>query len=147
MTPIIRPATEGDSDKIAAILSAFIDETSWMPRVHTLEEDRNFGAFLIEKTDVHVAVVRDVVGFIACRETAVDALYVHADFRRQGIGSCLLNAAKSEMSSLDLWTFQANAAARAFYSVHGFTEGEMTNGDRNDEGLPDVFMTWDRKAT
>jgi Uma2 family endonuclease len=46
---------------------------------------------------------------------------------------------------LRLWTFQRNAAARAFYQAHGFVAQRMTGGD-NEEREPDVLYRWVRAA-
>lgn len=143
----IRNARPEDGQVIATILSDFIDETPWMVRIHTREEDRQFGANLIEKTDVWVADHGGVLGFIACRNNTVEALYVHTDHRGQGVGTELLKMAMNRFDDLGLWTFQANAGARRFYARNGFVEGEMTDGERNDENLPDVHMRWTGKAT
>ncbi len=43
---------------------------------------------------------------------------------------------------LGLWTFAADAGARAFYQCEGFAPVETTDGARNDEGLPDVRQAW-----
>jgi hypothetical protein len=40
-----------------------------------------------------------------------------------------------------LWTFVANAGARRFYAREGFVEARRTEGE-NEEGLPDVLLTW-----
>ena len=145
MTPGIRPATVGDTEAIAQILSDWIDETSWMPRVHTRDEDRGFGAYLLEKTDVTVAQDgAQVVGFLALRQPFVQALYVAAHARRRGVGRRLLTHAKAGQNVLELWTFQANDPAREFYASHDFQEVRRTDGDGNDENLPDILFRWRR---
>ena len=53
---------------------------------------------------------------------------------------------KSQIETLGLWTFQANLRAQAFYRQNGFVEDDRTDGDGNDEKLPDVHFTWVRKA-
>ena len=141
----IRPATVNDAPAIAKILSDWIDETAWMPRIHTREEDQGFGRFLLKKTDVVVAEVEgQVAGFLAQKANSIAALYLASDSRGQKIGSCLLARAKMGSSELTLWTFQANTAARAFYAAHGFVEVERTEGQGNDEKLPDVRCVWTR---
>ena len=42
--------------------------------------------------------------------------------------------------SLQLWTFQVNDRARAFYARHGFREVELTDGATNEEHEPDVRL-------
>jgi GNAT superfamily N-acetyltransferase len=140
----LRLARPDDALAIATILSDWIDETHWMPRIHTRTEDRGFGTFLIERTDVTVATVHagPIVGFLACRGGEVEALYVARENRGQGVGGALLAQARNAGGPLKLWTFQANGAARKFYRRAGFREIEFTDGAGNDEGLPDVRMMW-----
>jgi GNAT superfamily N-acetyltransferase len=69
--------------------------------------------------------------------------YVEPDAQRSGIGSALLEAAKTRRpAGLRLWVFQRNHAARAFYAQHGFAEVELTDGADNEEREPDVLLAW-----
>jgi len=141
----IEAASADDAPAIATILSGWIDETEWMPRIHTHEQDQGFGRYLIEVTEVAVARHRgQVVGFLARQGRDVQALYLARDARRKGVGSALLDHAKSQSDHLRLYTFQANHAARAFYAHHGFAEDHRTDGAGNDEKLPDICLTWER---
>jgi len=144
---MLRPATPEDAPAIAAILSDWVDRTEWMPRVHSLDEDRSFGTFLIDRTVVTVAEEEArVLGFLARREGQVEALYVREGRRGRGIGRALIDRAKAECDELGLWCFQVNAAARGFYARLGFSEDARTDGAGNDEGLPDVHLVWRRDA-
>ena len=138
----LAPATPDDADRLAAILSAWIDATDWMVRIHTPEEDRRFVAGLIAQGGVMVARDGEAVGFIDRAGATVRALYVAPDRRGEGVGKALLDHAKGEAETLDLWCFQANEGARAFYAREGFAEAGRTPGD-NDEGLPDVRLVWE----
>ncbi|MBA3262355.1 MAG: GNAT family N-acetyltransferase [Thermoleophilaceae bacterium] len=73
----------------------------------------------------------------------VEHLYVRPDAQRAGIGSALLDAAKSRRpTGLRLWVFQRNRGARAFYGRHGFAEVRLTEGVNNEEREPDVLLAW-----
>jgi ribosomal protein S18 acetylase RimI-like enzyme len=87
-----------------------------------------------------------VVGFIARDQAYVHALYVAETMRGQGVGSALLRNAKAGSDHLDLWTFQANLHAQKFYLGAGFSETERTDGQGNDEKLPDIRYQWQRAA-
>lgn len=141
----LRPARSTDAGKTAAILSGFIDDTDWMPRIHTRAEDVSFTADMIDRGWVTVAEQDSrVVGFSAREGEMVHALYVAAQARGQGCGAALLAAMQQETEKLTLWTFQANTRAQAFYARHGFVEVERSDGARNDEGLPDMRYVWTR---
>ena len=82
------------------------------------------------------------MGFIALYQNSIDALYIRNDQHGQGYGSTLIQYAQSMRDDLELWTFQENTPARRFYAKHGFSEVKFTDGSGNDEGLPDVCLTW-----
>lgn len=143
----IRRADHTDAGQAGEILSEFIDTTPWMPRIHTRAQDVGFAGMMIERGWVRVAEhAGRVVGFLAREDDVVQALYVRAGVRGRGVGAALLETEKMACHRLELWTFQANAGAQAFYRRHGFTEVERTAGARNDEHLPDIRFVWERAA-
>ncbi|WP_299141516.1 GNAT family N-acetyltransferase [uncultured Tateyamaria sp.] len=143
----IRPARSTDAGAVGGILSAFVDETPWMPRLHTRAEDIGFAGQMIDRGWVDVAETGgSVAGFAACDGETLHALYVTAAARRQGHGQALLLRVLDGCDRLTLWTFQANTGAQAFYAAHGFAEVERTDGAGNDEGLPDIKFIWKRET-
>lgn len=141
-------ATPLDAGRVGAILSGWIDETPWMPRIHTRAEDIAHASMLVDRGWVTVAQIADqVIGFIARDDAVIHALYVDASARSKGVGSALLGQAMQNAARLDLWTFQHNTSAQRFYERHGFDAVERTNGARNDEGLPDIRYQWQRTPT
>ena len=142
---IIRRASPADAPELARILTAWINETPWMPRLHTPEEDVRFLSRLVENDETLVADESGrPAGFITLRDHEVPALYVRSDARRHRIGHQLIDRAKTDRDRLGLWTFQANKGARAFYKSEGFLETVTTDGADNEENLPDVYLTWSR---
>lgn len=140
---VLRPAQPTDAGAVGAILSAFIDDTDWVPRVHTRAEDLSFAGHMIEQGWVTVAEQNGQVrAFSALKGAEVHSLYVAADAQGQGIGTDLLTHMQAKANTLTLWTFQANTGAQRFYLRHGFTEVERTDGSGNDEGLPDIRYDW-----
>ncbi|WP_299153272.1 GNAT family N-acetyltransferase [uncultured Tateyamaria sp.] len=147
MSAHIRPARSTDAGAVGGILSEFIDTTPWMPRLHSRAEDVGFAGHMIDQGWVYVAEQDGhVAGFAARNGPEVHALYVAAKARRTGLGSALLRTMQEQTDRLDLWTFQANLDAQAFYTAHGFCEVTRTDGTRNDEGLPDIHLTWTKDA-
>jgi len=143
----LRAATPQDSAPLGGILSAWIEETDWMPRLHSPQEDIAFLARTIDAQQVTVSVDASGVpqGFIALSEGYVSCLYVAQPARGQGLGAALLEDAKAQCEQLTLWTHAQNTGARRFYARHGFAQTDATDGD-NAEGLPDVKLTWVRGA-
>ena len=146
MSVVLGKAAKAEAGEIGNILSHWIDEVDWMVRVHAPSKYLGYGEMLIASADVTVA--RDagkVAGFLARQGEDIQALYLRPGYREQGIGAGLLEMAKKEMTPLGLWTFQSNSGARRFYARHGFVEDQLTDGQGNDEKLPDVHMGWERK--
>ena len=134
-----------DAARLATILADWKDETPWLPDLHSRDEDARFFTHLIAETEVlTLRNWRGLQGFLARDGEVVQALYVAGPARGRGIGKQLLGEAKRRSNRLSLWTFQANARARAFYSREGFREAEATDGAANDEKLPDVRLVWER---
>lgn len=143
----ITRARAADAAPLARILGDWVRATGWMPSLHTAEEDLAFLGHLIETTEVWTARTDAPLGFVARDGAEVRALYIAAPARGHGIGTRLLDQARTGRDRLTLWTFQANTGAILFYTRHGFAESGRTDGADNDEGLPDLHFTWTRKAT
>jgi GNAT superfamily N-acetyltransferase len=134
----------------ADILNAWIDETPWMPRVHSHDEViKHFSTTVLHDRSCFIAKQGGAVcGMMALGKDdhLVTALYVDAKSRGIGVGSALVNKAKAELRPfVELWTFQANLPAQSFYAKHGFVETGRTDGD-NEESLPDILLRWDERA-
>jgi GNAT superfamily N-acetyltransferase len=144
----IRAARSTDAGKAGAVMSEFIDETPWMPRIHTRAEDVGFVGSMIERDWVTIALQKEqLVGFLAREGGDIHALYIASSAWRQGAGSALLRHAKDVTAKLSLWTFQANEGALAFYLALGFSEVERTSGAGNDEHLPDIRFEWQKEMS
>ena len=111
---------------------------------HPIEEQRQY---LVEHVAAHFEVrvaMRDaaIVGFVASDAESISQLYVRVGCLRQGIGSRLVELAKSRSSgSLWLFTFARNAVARRFYERHGFEV--IAHGFEPTWQLEDVKYRWE----
>lgn len=139
---MIRPAHALDAGKTGCILSEFIDKTAWMPRLYSRAQDISFCGLMIDRGWVSVFDAGEIAGFIARQENIIHALYVASSYHRQGVGTALLQHAKSQSLNLRLWTFQANYKAQKFYAKSGFIEKSKSDGRNNDEKLPDLLLEW-----
>lgn len=141
---IIEPARPADAEAIGLILSDWIDQTPWMPRIHKPEDEQGFARDLVARGWVMVARrCGRVAGFMARDGEEIVALYIAAHARGQGLGKALVARAQKAAPRLTLWTFQFNDPARAFYEARGFREVERTGGAGNDEKLPDIRYVWE----
>ncbi|MCX6431760.1 MAG: GNAT family N-acetyltransferase [Actinobacteria bacterium] len=82
-----------------------------------------------------------MLGFALRRAGWLNHLYVDPPSWRAGVGRELLARAVHDVAEgVDLWVFQRNAAARAFYMQERFVEVERTDGRGNEEQEPDIRM-------
>jgi GNAT superfamily N-acetyltransferase len=142
-----RLATADDARAVAEVLSSSFRLLTFLPMLHTVEEDRQFIENVILKECVVTVVEGEagIVSFLARQEEEIRLLYTHPDFIGAGAGSLLLEAAKaSDAAALELWCFQANTKARRFYEKHGFRAVHFTDGRDNEEKMPDVRYRWER---
>lgn len=143
MTVILRPARSTDAGATGTILHDFARENAWMPMLHSGAETIAFCGRMIDQGWVTVAETSDaVVGFLALNGSDIHSLYLETSARGQGIGTRLLDHAKTQRTQLSLFAFQANAGACRFYERHGFSEVARSNGRDNDENLPDIRFVW-----
>lgn len=116
---------------------------------------RFFSRYPIESIRVAMNVSNStIVGCLVLDGTELEQLYVHEDFQRQGIGSRLMNEAKSISSTLELYAFQRNKIAQSFYPQHGFHEASRGYADfkgnpwaTEQEQLADIKYVWNATVT
>jgi putative acetyltransferase len=142
-----RQATLDDADGIAAVFSSSLRLLTFLPVLHTVEEDRRFIENIVLKECEVIVAEGDpgIVSFLALNGEEIRLLYSHPDFIGSGAGSLLLDAVKkSSVVALELWCFQANERARRFYEERGFRAVRFTDGRDNEEKVPDVRYRWER---
>lgn len=119
-----------------------------VPLVDLWRAGFEFGVGIVDQVlpeyEVDVAVRgSEIVGFMASNQESIGQLYVRVGCHRQGIGTLLLDLAKSRSDgSLWLYTFARNAVARRFYERHGFVD--IGHGFENMWNLEDVRYLWRR---
>lgn len=139
----ISPARSLDAGAVGHILSASNDAMPWLPRLHSAAEEIRYAGDMIDAGWVTVAKLDGkVVGFIAVWEEEVHALYVLYQASRKGVGTALIEQAKTESNKLSLWSYVANEPATRFYIKRGFVETDRTDGSGNDVGLADIRFEW-----
>jgi ribosomal protein S18 acetylase RimI-like enzyme len=141
----IRKARSQDMVQCAAIFNEWVDETEWMPRLHSHDDVVRFYKDEVypQRRTLVAGTAAMVTGYATLSEDGyVSALYVRPKYRRLGIGSLLMRNAKEELGEVvKVYSFQANTAALNFYDNHGFKEINRTDGD-NEEKLADVLLEW-----
>jgi putative acetyltransferase len=140
----LRAATTTDAPAITAVFQAARRPMTYLPVVHTADEDARFLFGVVTTAEVQVAVRNGVlIGFAAVRAGWFEHLYVHPSAQSAGVGGRLIAwAQQASPAGLDLWVFARNTRARALYAAHGWRAIGGTDGD-NEEGQPDVLMRWE----
>ena|ERR1051325_6755986 len=140
----IRRALPADAEETAAVLSAAFRSMTFVPKMHTDEEDRGSVRGLIADKECWVAERDGAIVGLACFHNGwLEQLYVHPSHHNRGAGSLLLRQVMCEHpEGFHFWTFQANAGARRFYERHGCVAVEFTDGSGNEERTPDVRYQW-----
>jgi len=142
----LRLATIEDADEIAALFAVSRRLLTFLPELHSVEDD--FGHIrhhVLPNYRVTVAE-RDgrIVGFMAEQAGWIEHFYMDAAQLATGIGSALMADAKARNASIELWCFLENHRARSFYEKHGFIAVEFTDGRGNEAGKPDIRYRWER---
>ncbi|MGY3233771.1 GNAT superfamily N-acetyltransferase [Bradyrhizobium sp. USDA 4448] len=127
---------------------AFDQAMPWLVGLHTPDEDRWFYRERVFPTCRVWGRFDDdeLCGIMAFRDGWIEQLYVLPAAHGRGIGTELLEIAKSASERLELWSFQRNEPARRFYEARGFTLAEQTDGSRNEEKEPDARYVWVRTS-
>ena len=143
---LLRPARSDDAAAVADVwLRSFAVALPTVRRTHSDDQVRAWiRDVLIADRETWVAEVDGmIVGIMSLADDWVEQLYIDPDWQGQGIGASLINLAKSHQpSGLQLWTFQVNEAARAFYKRHSFVVVDRTDGEGNEEQEPDLRLVW-----
>jgi GNAT superfamily N-acetyltransferase len=139
----LRAATGADAPRITEVFLAARRPMTYLPHFHTDDQGARFIFDLVASAQVRVAVKdRIIIGFAAVRVGWLEHVNVHPAFQSAGVGSQLIGWAKeTSPMGLNLWVFQRNTRAQAFYVSHGWLVVAMSDGD-NEEGQPDVQMRW-----
>lgn len=143
---VLRPAAAADADAVAQVWleSRRAAANLIPPPVHPDHEVVEHLAGRVSGGSVWVAERGAVVvAMLDMADGWLDSLYVAPQHLREGVGSALVDLAKSlQPGGFGLWVFETNTPARAFYRRHGLVELERTDGSDNEERAPDIRMVW-----
>jgi GNAT superfamily N-acetyltransferase len=140
----LRRGEPEDVAPIARMMRSTYDRMTYIPRLHTPDEDRAYIAGLFAEHEVWVAESGDgVLGFAVLSADQLLQIHVDPDEQNKGIGGLLLDQAKKRRhTGFSLWVFQKNEGARRFYERHGLELAQLTDGEGNEEKEPDAQYEW-----
>jgi ribosomal protein S18 acetylase RimI-like enzyme len=148
----LRPAQLADAPIIAELFTASRrDALPYLPELHTDDDTLDhFTKVVPARCQVWVAEEGGlIIGFMAWNAGTehLDHLYLLPGRYRRGVGTRLLDKAKVlSQGKIQLYAFQRNTRARAFYEHHGFRAIWFGEGTENEEREPDVLYEWLRDA-
>jgi putative acetyltransferase len=141
---VIRRAIPEDGATIATLYRRSFGTLTFLPTLHTPDEDRRFFGKLLRESEVWVWEERGrLLGFAALGRDELEQFYVDPDAFGRGIGSALLERTKERRpQGFRFWVFQRNERARTFYERRGCRLVELTDGSGNEEQEPDALYEW-----
>jgi GNAT superfamily N-acetyltransferase len=142
---MLRRATHEDGPEIAKLFRRSFGTLTFLPTLHTPEEDRAHFTRVAAEQEVWVWEEDGrILGFTAIdAEDEVPAFYVEPDEQSRGIGTALFDRIKERRpGGFRFWVFEQNERARRFYERHGAVAIERTDGSGNEERQPDVLYEW-----
>ncbi|KAB8039039.1 GNAT family N-acetyltransferase [Silvanigrella paludirubra] len=116
----------------------------YLPVLYTKEETLWWIKNIVMKqNEIYIAEYKnEKVGFLAKNKEVIEHLYVIPDYQNFSVGQKLLDFCLKTGNKFELWVFQENIRAIRFYEKNGFILEEKTNGDRNEEKVPDAKYIW-----
>ena len=144
---MIRRATTDDVEEIANVYERSFATLAYLPVLHTLDEHRYWFARQLAEHEAWVLGRgrRPRLQRADRGRAAVPLPRRRVD--RPWHRLCATRPAKERRpDGFTLWTFQQNEGARRFYERHGLTAIEFTEGERNEEQMPDVRYAWNPPA-
>ena len=140
----IHNATIEDAQALTELFISARSDMTYLPKLYTDDETLWWMTNIVFKEcEVRVARLGNVpVGFLARQQNTIEHLYVAPSQQSRKVGSVLLQEALQNGETLNLWVFQQNARARAFYQRFGFKLLQETDGSRNEEKVPDACYEW-----
>lgn len=144
VTTTIRKAQPSDAAGAAEVFIAARATMPYLPNLHSEAETRAFMGDLIAECETWVAERNGkVVGFAVIDGGWLDHLYVHPSRFNTHTGTKLFqHLTTRHPNGFQLWVFQQNVAARRFYERQGCALVRLTDGENNEEHLPDALYVW-----
>lgn len=144
----IRPSRPLDADRSIAIWRAAVDATHhFLSQDDRRAIDREVRAFL-PATPLWLAVNENdqAIAFMGLTGASMDALFVHPDHHRTGVGRMLVRHAMSTEPILTTTVNEQNASAMRFYASLGFVRTGRSDLDEQGRPYPLLHLRIDSTA-
>jgi putative acetyltransferase len=142
----VRIGSIADGPAMAKIINDWIDETDWMPRIHSHEAIEGFFTpEILAKRVILIGEQNGVVeGYMTLKpEGMIAAFYLAPAARGKGLAELMMSEAKRlHPKQLELGVMEPNMRARRFYEAQGFVEIPEGRNEDTEEGIPELLMRW-----
>ena len=142
MGHLIRLAKQSDALACATIVNNWIDNTNWMPRIHSPEVITQMIEEGIPNREFWV-IGDPVVGYLSFNVEARQIMGLYVSQSGIGLGKALLERIKVGKTYIRLWSHSANTSAHRFYVREGFQI--IDNEKTGNEGIGERCFEWVRK--
>ena len=128
-----------DSTECAKIVNNWINETTWMPKHHSLEE-------LIKIMELGIPVREfwvlgdPIIGYLSFNREGSQIMGLYVDSPGKGAGKVLLDKAKEGKNFIQLFSHLSNQNAHRFYLREGFSKMELN--ENGQDGIPEIRFEW-----
>lgn len=139
MTVELRLACIADAPVCAKIVSDWIDETDWLPRMHSRMSIEEMIAAAIPMREFWVAG-NPILGYLSFNSDASQIMGLYTAVRGGGVGKALMDRVKEGRKWIHLWSHAVNFRAHKFYRREGFVEIESKS--EGADGIPEIHMEW-----
>lgn len=121
---MIRNFQQIDTETIVQIwLVASIKSHDFMAREYWQSKADDMRTIYIPASETYVYENKGIIeGFVSIYENTIAAIFVSSAQQGKGIGSELIEFAKSKYKDLSLCVYKSNAKSISFYKKHGFQE-------------------------
>jgi putative acetyltransferase len=141
---VIRKMEKDDVGVVVDIwYKASIQAHSFIPKKYWKDNKDLMKYKYLPTSDVYLAVKgMIVIGFIALVNNNLAAIFVEPELQGTGVGSLLIDYAKSILNVLQLKVYEKNNSAIQFYKNKGF---KITSNSIDEEtGEAELIMEWNK---
>ena len=121
---VVHTPRRSDYDDLTDVWEASVRAThdflpdSYIRLLRTLVNDKYLDAVML--VCCKDPIKKRITGFAGVAAGKVEMLFIHPDYRGQGVGKCLLNFAIAELNAQEIDVNEQNPQAIGFYFKQGF---------------------------
>jgi len=136
---MVRGGELKDAEKCAEIVSSWISNTEWMPRLYTQPELATMIKEAIPHREFWVSG-DPVIGYLSFNVELSQVSALYTAIQGKGVGKALIDKIKERYHYINLWSHKANEKAHRFYHREGFRISRLK--EKGGDGIPEMKFEW-----